>query len=236
MRLAQKRLNFVGDEEGFVLAVGRFVVADERAALALGPELFAFAANVVGDDRAGGFKNDLRGAVVLLEADDAGVGKIFFELENVANVGAAPGIDALILVADGADVLVLAGQQLHQLVLRTVGVLVLVDQYILIAALVALAHFAGDFEQARGFEQQVVEVHGVVLEQFDLVGLEDVGDALAGGILRAEEVILRIDHVIFGPGDAAEHGARGELLGVKPHALHDLLDDALLIVFVEDGE
>ena len=178
--LAQERLNFVGDEEGFVFAVGRFVVADERAALALGPELFAFAANVVGDDGAGGFQNDLRGAVVLLEADDAGVGKVLFELEDVADVGAAPGVDALILVADGADVFVLAGEELHELVLRAVGVLVLVDQYILIAALVALADFAGGFEQAHGFEEQVVEVHGVVFAQLVLVGLEDVGDALAG--------------------------------------------------------
>jgi hypothetical protein len=128
-----------GAEEGLVFAVWGFVVADERSALALGPELLALAANIVGDDRAGGFKNDLSGAIVLLEADDAGVGKIFLEFEDVADVGAAPGIDALILVAHRADVFVLAGQKLHELVLRAVGVLVLVDQYILIATLVALA-------------------------------------------------------------------------------------------------
>ncbi len=92
MSLANERLNFVGDEEGFILAVGRFVVADERAALALCPQLFAFAANVVGDNRAGSFKNDLRGAVVLLEADDAGVWKVFFEFDNVADVNAERGI------------------------------------------------------------------------------------------------------------------------------------------------
>jgi hypothetical protein len=124
-----------------------------------------------------------------------------------------------------AQTFLFAGQQLHQLVLRAVGVLILVDQYIAIAALVALADFAGGFEQAHGFEQQVVEVHGVVLAELVLVGLEDVGDALAGRILGAEEIILRIDHVIFGPGDAALHAARRELLGVEPHALHDLLDE-----------
>jgi hypothetical protein len=63
-----------------------------------------------------------------------------------------------------------------------------------------------------------------------------VGDALAGGVFGAEEVILRIDHVVFGPGNAAQDGARGELLGVKAHALHDLLDEAGLIVLIEDGE
>ena len=162
------------------------------------------------------------------------VGKILFEFENVANVGAAPGVDALVLVAHRAHILVLAGQQLHQLVLRAVGVLVLVDQQIAIAALVALAHFARNLEQAHGLQQQIVEVQRVVLAQLVLVGLEDVGDALAVGILRAEEILLRIDHVVLGPGDAAQHRARRELLGVEPHALHDLLHDALLIVLVED--
>ena len=42
--------------------------------------------------------------------------------------------------------------------------------------------------------------------------------------------------MILGPGDAAENRARGELLGVQPHAAHDLLDDALLIVLVVDGK
>ena len=61
-------------------------------------------------------------------------------------------------------------------------------------------------------------------------------DALAVRVFGAEEIILRIDHVVLGPGDAAQHGARRELLGVEPHAPHDLLDNALLIVLVEDGE
>ena len=61
-------------------------------------------------------------------------------------------------------------------------------------------------------------------------------DALAVGVLGSEEIILRIDHVILGPGDAAQHGARRELLGIKPHAPHHLLHDALLVVLVEDGE
>ena len=129
-----------------------------------------------------------------------------------------------------------AGQQLHQLVLGAVGVLVLVDQQIAVAALVALARFARDLEQADGFEQQVVEVEGVVLAQLGLVALIDVGDALAVGILGGEVVLLRIDHVVLGPGDAAQNGARGELLGVEAHAAHDLLDDGLLVVFVVDGE
>ena len=77
----------------------------------------------------------------------------------------------------------LAGEELHELVLRAIGVLILVDQYILIATLVALADFAGGFEQADGFEKQVVKVHGVVLAQLGLVGLKDVCHSFARWIL-----------------------------------------------------
>ena len=104
--------------------------------------ILALALEVVVDHGAGGFEDDLRGAIVLLQADDEGVGKVLLELENVADVRAAPGVDALVLVAHGADVLVLAGEQLHQLVLRAVGVLVLVDEQVAVTALVALARFA----------------------------------------------------------------------------------------------
>jgi len=42
--------------------------------------------------------------------------------------------------------------------------------------------------------------------------------------------------LVLGPGDAAKDSARSELLGIQAHAPHDLLDDGLLVVFVEDGE
>ncbi len=88
-----------------------------------------------------------------------------------------------------------------------------------------------------GFEKQVVKVHGVVLEQLGLVCLEDVGDPFTVWILGTKKIFLRVDHVVFGPVIFfAQNVARGELLGVDSHALHDLLDDALLIVFVEDRE
>ena len=165
-----------------------------------------------------------------------GVGEVLFKLQNIADVGAPPGVDALVLVAHGADVFLLASQQLHELVLGAVGVLVLVDKEITVAALVALAGFAGDPEQADGFKQQIVEVEGVVLAQLGLVALVNVGNALAVRILGGEVILLGIDHVVLGPGDAAENAAGGELLGVQAHAAHDLLDDGLLVVLVVDGE
>ena len=76
-----------------------------------------------------------------------------------------------------------AGEQLHELVLRAVGVLVFVDKQVAIFALVALAGFRGNLEQAGGLKQKIIEVEGVVFLELAFVLLEDVGDALAVGLL-----------------------------------------------------
>ena len=47
---------------------------------------------------------------------------------------------------------------------------------------------------------------------------------------------LRVEHVIFRPRNAREHGARGELLIVEAEALHDCFDQRELIGFVVDDE
>ena len=130
----------------------------------------------------------------------------------------------------------LVRKQLHQLVLRTIRVLVLVDQQIFVAALVALAHLARSLQHAHGIEQKIVEIHGIILEQLVLIRLEEVRNPFAVRIFRAKKIILRIDHVILGPRNPPQHGARRELLDVEPHALHDLLHQALLIVLIKNRE
>ena len=97
----------------------------------------------MGDDRVGGVEDRLGRAVVLLEADDLGVGVVALELEDVADVGAAPGVDRLVVVADHGEVAVLAGEQVGEAVLGVVRVLVLVDQDVAEGALV-VAQALGD--------------------------------------------------------------------------------------------
>ena len=195
-------VDLVGDEDGFGLPVGCLIEPDERAAFARGPQVFALALRVLRDDGAGTFENDLRGAVVLLEADGAGVGELLLEIENVLDVRAAPAVDGLVFVADHADVAVRT-EQLHQLVLRAVGVLVLVDQQVTVLAVVALAYLGRGFEQTYGFEQKIVKIERVGLEELVLVDLVDVRDFLFERIRGAEEVFLRVQHVVFGPADTA---------------------------------
>ena len=69
-----------------------------------------------------------------------GVGVVVLELEDVADVGAAPRVDRLVVVADHGEVAVLAGEQVGDAVLGVVGVLVLVDHHVAERALVVLEH------------------------------------------------------------------------------------------------
>ena len=80
------------------------------------------------------------------------------EVEDVAQVGAAPAVDRLVGIADDAEVAVDLGQPLDQQVLRPVGVLVLVDEDVPELARVVLARPLAGLDQLDGLEQQVVEV------------------------------------------------------------------------------
>ena len=71
------------------------------------------------------------GAVVSLQLDHARARVVALEVEDVADVGAAPAVDRLVLVADDGDAAGAARQQAHQPVLDAVGVLELVDQHVI---------------------------------------------------------------------------------------------------------
>jgi hypothetical protein len=108
----------------------------------LGPERLAEPAAILGDDAGGGGEDVRGGAVILLQPDDLGAGEILFEAQDVGDLGAAPGIDRLVVVADAADVLALLGEQAEPEILGLVGVLIFVDQDIFEALLIELQHVA----------------------------------------------------------------------------------------------
>ena len=188
------------------------------------------------DNRTGPLQDHLGGAVVLFEADDLDFGEVFFEVEDVLDVSPTPAVDGLIFIADDADVVVLAGEELHELVLGLVGVLVLVDHDVLVAAVVAFAGGGGGLEEANGFEEEIVEVEGVGFEEFIAIDLEDVGDLFFHRVGACEEVLLGIDHVVLGPGDTAEGYAGLEGFIVDAEALEGRFYDGLLVGLIVDGE
>ena len=62
--------------------------------------------------------------------------EILFEAQDVADLGAAPAVDRLVVVADTAQIAALLSQQPQPQILGDVGVLVLVDEQIAEAPLV----------------------------------------------------------------------------------------------------
>ena len=66
-------------------------------------------------------------AIILLELDDFGARKIFFKIENVGKIGAAPRINRLPIVANHTNVAILVDEKFDELILDGVGVLILVD-------------------------------------------------------------------------------------------------------------
>src|SRR5262249_28728457 len=55
----------------------------------------------------GGAEDVLGGAVVAFEPDDLGAREILLEAQDVVDLGAAPAVDGLVVVADAADIYLL---------------------------------------------------------------------------------------------------------------------------------
>ena len=159
----------LGDEQSFLLSVGRLEQADGPPALLVGPEPLALALEVVGNQGAGRLQNRLRRAVVLFQPDDPSLRVVHLEIQDVANVRAAPAVDRLVLVSHHAQVLPELRQQPHQFVLGPVGVLILVDHQVLEAPVVGFAYRLVVLEQPDGFEQEIVEIERGRLPQAVLV-------------------------------------------------------------------
>ena len=86
------------------------------------------------------------------------VGEVALEVEDVAQVRAAPVVDRLIRIADDAEVAVDFGEPADEQVLRPVRVLVFVDEDVAELARVEVAHALAGLDELDGLEQQVVEI------------------------------------------------------------------------------
>src|SRR5258708_14674312 len=111
LALPLARLDLVADPARLLLAVPHAPQHDALALVERGPQGLAEPALVLRYEARGGGE-DVRGrAVVLLEADDLRAREVALEAQDVADLGAAPGIDRLVVVADAAEVAVALREQ-----------------------------------------------------------------------------------------------------------------------------
>ncbi len=210
--------------------------AHRRPVAEVGEERLLLALAVVRDDGVRGAEDGVRRAVVLLERDELRAREVALELEDVADVGSAEGVDRLIGVADGADVAVLAAEQLEQPVLRVVRVLVLVDEDVAERLLPALAGLREALEHLDREHEQVVEVHRVRPEHPPLVERVDVGDGLVVERLDALQVLLGRDELVLRVRDLGVDAAGDEALRVALELLQAVLRQPDLVGLVVDRE
>ena len=102
---ALQLLDLLADGAGFLLGVPGAGDGDLLAQHVVGAQRLAEAAFVVGDQVRGGGEDVAGGAVIALEPDNPGAGKVVLEAQDVVDLGAAPAIDRLVVIADAADVL-----------------------------------------------------------------------------------------------------------------------------------
>jgi len=103
---ALQPLDLLADGAGFLLTVPGGV--DHHLLVVgvhpVGEQRLAEAPFIVGDQMAGGAEDMLGRAVVTLQLDDLGAGKILLEAQDVVDLRTAPAVDRLVVVADAADV------------------------------------------------------------------------------------------------------------------------------------
>ena len=158
------------------------------------------------------------------------VGIVAAEVEDILDICATEGINALRIVTHHANVLQPGGEFLHYEILRIVGVLILIDHDILETLLVLKQHIGEVAEEDVHVEEQVVEVHGHGIAETVVIKLVDLGNHGLVGILVSlldfgvVGVVFGREEVALGHGDATHDIAGAVGLGVEIQILDNLLD------------
>ena len=224
------------DEFRLVEIISRAVVADLRPALPLGIEALILAVAVLRDHRRRRIEDDLRGAVVPFELDDAGFGEVVFEVEDVAQVGAAPFVDRLVGIADDTQVAMLACEPLDEQVLRPIGVLILVHHHVHELVRVLVADGFRLLEQLHRLQQQVVEVERVGVAQCLRVELVELPDVLLARVPGVRGEGFGAFHAVLRMADSREREPRRHGALVGAHLPERLLHHRELVGRIVDDE
>ena len=201
-----------GDPFRFVVAVAAGLDLDRVALAVLGPQLLFEQLGVVGDQRVGGLEDARGGSVVLFQLDHLQARIVVLQQAQVFAVGAAPGVDRLIIVTDGGEGIAPLSQQLEQAVLAAIGVLVLVHQQVPDPAAPALRDFVMLAEENHRQPDQVVEIHRLISAQSAFV----IGVELRRGSL---ELVSRIAQRRFRLGQHILPQRDARLQGAQPAAV-----------------
>ena len=243
--LALELLYLVHYRLGLRLRAGREVAHDRLPGWQRWDELLLHTVLVVGNQGVGRRQYLRGGAVIAHHHDGAGSGVLPVEIQQVFHIGAPPGVDGLVRVAHDEQVLVIAAQHLHQLILQRVNVLELVNHDVFQALLPFQADIRVFLEDVQGKLDEVVVVQAEALFLLVEIAVED--DVVGGGgvvilllqglqghgnhvpvIIRLLEQFLDFYHI---PGSGEGHVPEGQ-----PVLLVDDLEHRVDIAVVQHQE
>ena len=191
-------------KSGFVVLIAGHLQHQGLSCRIFRPHRFGFATCIMVYERICGIQNHLGGAIILFQLDHGCFRIIFFEIQNIADVCATPSVNALVRVADHAQVAVLRRQPPGQGILRVVGVLILIDQNITEPLLIFLQDERILFEQTNRHIHQIVEIHGVVGDQLFLIKFVNARYPLLIIVVGLSRKLSRCDQLILGIGNRAD--------------------------------
>ena len=146
-----------GNPFGFGLGVVGMMVHHGISCGQRGDQVLFDAVFILIDEGIGNRQNLRRRTVVLHHQDGSGSRKLSVEIQQILHIGPAPGIDSLVGVTDYKQVFVITAENLHQLILKEVYILKLIDHDVFQTLLPLQADFGllpEDME--REFDQVVI--------------------------------------------------------------------------------
>src|SRR3984893_12769221 len=158
MALALNLLDLFANHAGFFLRIpdpgdGWFL-----ANFAIGEESLAEPPLVV-RDQARRDAEDMPGrAIITFQPDDFRTRKIGPEAQDVIDLGAAPAIDRLIVVADATEISAPLREQSQPQILGCVGILIFIDEHVAETFLIYLQDVGIFAKETHGFQQKVAKI------------------------------------------------------------------------------
>ena len=115
-----------------------------------------------------------RGPVILFKLEQLRFGVVLFEVQNVLNIRASKGVNALRIVPNHANVFVDGAQLLDDQILGEVGVLVFVHEDVPEPVLVFVQEVGEVPQQDIHLVQEIVKIHGPSPEATHFILSENV--------------------------------------------------------------
>ena len=240
--VGQERLN--GRNDGFCLfASAPDPVQDglrRGGVLARRTEGFRVLFRVAGDGGVRQFEDGCIRSVIPFELDHMRLRIPLRKIHDVAVVGTAPGVDALIIVADDAQVAMLFREQIDELRLKRIRILILIDKHVAEALLIKPERGGILEKEAQHIDEQIVEIHRAELVLRRIVAPHDVQQ-----FLRRRPQVADLVRQIFRNGDAPvdragkqrQHNlALGEILDGMPGFADAAGHQQALIFGIENRE